>query len=306
MEEIRRVDIAMSDANKFFAVKTKQGYRLVEATDIDNCRQHVGRHAEIREASVTLEDVQRARGNPSIREEIFYRSKKTGSAGRDQIMAADRFTILARDNFTCQACGAQPGNERLHVDHILPWSLGGSNNPLNLTTLCKSCNLGKGARIWIPPKLLLTPFDDEGFAVWKQFGSWNIEVSEGGGMIANWNRARGRHSGYTWFDVDRCWDGHGNESWDGWLDHFGRKSLHIGCDDDCPEITHDDIQTCALPPGRAFRSFQVSDPLPWISASEEGDLGALARHGRDRFHSMVDLATAIEFMRAVYRRNGRR
>jgi len=58
-----------------------------------------------------------------------------------------RFTILMRDGFTCQSCGASPTKERgveLHVDHIVPWSTGGETEESNLQTKCKKCNLGKG------------------------------------------------------------------------------------------------------------------------------------------------------------------
>ena len=57
-----------------------------------------------------------------------------------------RYQILKRDNFSCQACGAQASAETpLHVDHIVPRKHGGTNDPLNLQTLCATCNLGKGA-----------------------------------------------------------------------------------------------------------------------------------------------------------------
>jgi hypothetical protein len=58
-----------------------------------------------------------------------------------------RFSILMRDGFTCQSCGASPTKERgveLHVDHIVPWSKGGETEENNLQTKCKQCNLGKG------------------------------------------------------------------------------------------------------------------------------------------------------------------
>jgi hypothetical protein len=58
-----------------------------------------------------------------------------------------RFTILMRDGFTCQSCGASPTKERgveLHVDHIVPWSKGGETEKSNLQTKCEKCNLGKG------------------------------------------------------------------------------------------------------------------------------------------------------------------
>jgi hypothetical protein len=57
-----------------------------------------------------------------------------------------RFTILQRDNFSCNKCGRSPAkdpNVVLHVDHITPWSKGGETEIENLETLCKNCNLGK-------------------------------------------------------------------------------------------------------------------------------------------------------------------
>ena len=52
-----------------------------------------------------------------------------------------RQQVFKRDNFTCQYCGAKP--RKLHCDHILPVSRGGSNDLSNLTTACQSCNLSK-------------------------------------------------------------------------------------------------------------------------------------------------------------------
>ncbi len=58
-----------------------------------------------------------------------------------------RFQILQRDRFRCTLCGNTPATDlncRLHVDHVIPYSRGGRTEPGNLTTLCKTCNLGKG------------------------------------------------------------------------------------------------------------------------------------------------------------------
>lgn len=54
------------------------------------------------------------------------------------------WSILARDNWTCCSCGrtAKDG-VTLHVDHIHPRSLGGTNDANNLQTLCLKCNIGK-------------------------------------------------------------------------------------------------------------------------------------------------------------------
>ena len=55
-----------------------------------------------------------------------------------------RWQVWERDNFTCQNCGTR---RRLSVDHILPVARGGPTTYENLTTLCKSCNSRKGARL---------------------------------------------------------------------------------------------------------------------------------------------------------------
>lgn len=57
-----------------------------------------------------------------------------------------RFDVLKRDKFKCVACGASPAkdeNVQLEIDHIIPWSKGGTNDDSNLQTLCHKCNRGK-------------------------------------------------------------------------------------------------------------------------------------------------------------------
>lgn len=54
-----------------------------------------------------------------------------------------RYLILSRALGRCEACGASAADTTLHVDHIVPRSLGGSNDPSNLQALCGSCNLEK-------------------------------------------------------------------------------------------------------------------------------------------------------------------
>jgi 5-methylcytosine-specific restriction endonuclease McrA len=74
--------------------------------------------------------------------------EKTLRPGRptSRIGAKRRFEILRRDDWTCQICGttASAGAE-LEIDHKFPKSLGGSDEPDNLWTLCSLCNRGKGA-----------------------------------------------------------------------------------------------------------------------------------------------------------------
>lgn len=55
-----------------------------------------------------------------------------------------RYTVLDRDNGKCKLCGRRPNDGvKLHVDHIVPYSLGGLTVIDNLQTLCDECNIGK-------------------------------------------------------------------------------------------------------------------------------------------------------------------
>lgn len=55
-----------------------------------------------------------------------------------------RQSVYRRDGYRCVTCGT---TERLSLDHIHPWSLGGSDEPSNLQTMCIPCNSRKGARV---------------------------------------------------------------------------------------------------------------------------------------------------------------
>lgn len=57
-----------------------------------------------------------------------------------------RRAVLARDAYTCQYCGAQPGRSNLTVDHVIPRSQGGGKSWENLVAACPPCNRRKGGR----------------------------------------------------------------------------------------------------------------------------------------------------------------
>jgi hypothetical protein len=58
-----------------------------------------------------------------------------------------RFAVLQRDGHRCVYCGRAAPDVRLHVDHVHPWKLGGTNEMTNLVTACEDCNLGKSDRV---------------------------------------------------------------------------------------------------------------------------------------------------------------
>jgi 5-methylcytosine-specific restriction endonuclease McrA len=62
-------------------------------------------------------------------------------------LPVSRRTVMARDHFACQYCGARPGRASLTIDHILPRSRGGQTTWENVTTACGACNRRKGNRL---------------------------------------------------------------------------------------------------------------------------------------------------------------
>lgn len=63
---------------------------------------------------------------------------------RAHIPQAVRRAVYERDGWACLHCGAMTN---LSLDHVEPWSLGGSDDESNLQTLCLPCNVSKGARV---------------------------------------------------------------------------------------------------------------------------------------------------------------
>jgi hypothetical protein len=62
---------------------------------------------------------------------------------RETITYGDYLRILWTHPHICKKCGRMPPDVKLHIDHILPASLGGSSKFKNLQFLCMDCNLHK-------------------------------------------------------------------------------------------------------------------------------------------------------------------
>lgn len=63
-----------------------------------------------------------------------------------------RSAVIERDGMTCRYCGcavvhrearAAHRPDHLHLDHVIPWALGGSDEVDNLVVSCATCNLAR-------------------------------------------------------------------------------------------------------------------------------------------------------------------
>lgn len=64
-----------------------------------------------------------------------------------------RARIIQRDGGICHLCG-HPGADT--ADHIIPWSLGGTDNPANLKAAHRHCNRVRGNRTVATARTTLT------------------------------------------------------------------------------------------------------------------------------------------------------
>lgn len=117
------------------ALISEYGRRVRELRDEEGMqiKTHIDRH-DLRPGEYVLESLERI--------------PVTGRGISPQL----RNEILERNGYTCQSCGAGPGDidpynrnrkVRLHIDHIIPVSQSGTKDPENLRVLCSACNQGR-------------------------------------------------------------------------------------------------------------------------------------------------------------------
>jgi len=54
--------------------------------------------------------------------------------------------VIEKDNSTCQYCKRALQPKEIHIDHVVPYSLGGKTVLSNLVVSCRTCNEKKAAR----------------------------------------------------------------------------------------------------------------------------------------------------------------
>jgi len=83
----------------------------------------------------------------------WHRLRKNARKARygPSLARSQRLAIIQRDGLRCQLCGEAVPLDDIHIDHIVPRSLGGSDEPVNLRVAHARCNIQRGNRLnWSP------------------------------------------------------------------------------------------------------------------------------------------------------------
>lgn len=91
--------------------------------------------------------ITRADGTVEEQRPLTYRERRnlaaTGTKDRRKnIDRGMRLKIYKRDGYRCHYCGTHKGPFQL--DHIRPYSKGGTDDERNLVTACRPCNMARG------------------------------------------------------------------------------------------------------------------------------------------------------------------
>lgn len=70
------------------------------------------------------------------------------------VTAAVRVAVTVRDKGLCRYCRSEAA---ITLDHVLPWSRGGSNEAENVVLACEPCNYRKGQRTPAEAEMPLLP-----------------------------------------------------------------------------------------------------------------------------------------------------
>jgi 5-methylcytosine-specific restriction endonuclease McrA len=101
-------------------------------------------------AKVTIQHCQTMAENRALIQALIALILELDPIRRQTMWPAELVRFIAhRQDWICPACGTEiPSlNERAHhVDHVVPWSLGGGNEVSNLQILHVRRNLSKGQR----------------------------------------------------------------------------------------------------------------------------------------------------------------
>lgn len=82
-----------------------------------------------------------------MKSEVKRESRSIKNHGMNWLRPEKRLAIYLRDGLACCYCGeAIENGAQLTLDHLTPYSKGGSNDASNLVTACHRCNSSRGNR----------------------------------------------------------------------------------------------------------------------------------------------------------------
>lgn len=157
-----------------------------------------------------------------------------------------RYEVLRRDNYTCRYCHAT--DSPLTVDHVVPVTLGGSDDPSNLVAACKDCNAGKSSS---SPDAALVAQADEFAIRWRAA----MDVAIQGALVEAEERRYVREQLFEYFENE--WIFHEPalpplpDDWQQSILTFYELGLRVDLLDEAIEIT----ASRGLGEERAFRYF---------------------------------------------------
>jgi 5-methylcytosine-specific restriction endonuclease McrA len=103
------------------------------------CLIYLGKAQIIETSETPIHSIGRKYPNPTvIRLQTYIKKPYTP-------VKLSRKSILTRDNYTCQYCGAK--EKQMTVDHVVPKRHGGKTEWENLVCSCRACNSRKGGRL---------------------------------------------------------------------------------------------------------------------------------------------------------------
>jgi 5-methylcytosine-specific restriction endonuclease McrA len=80
--------------------------------------------------------------------------RRLDSHFRETVHYSEYLRLLWTQPHECRMCGRRPPEIKLHIDHVIPVSLGGDSKYANIQFLCERCNLYKsdnmiGGKPWL-------------------------------------------------------------------------------------------------------------------------------------------------------------
>lgn len=129
------------------AIKAQKAeYRAANKGAIKAC--YAAHYAANREKIAVRHADYRA-ANPEKRAALDRNRRARVRSAEGKHTAADVRAIFTAQRGLCANCETKlfkSGKQIMHIDHIMPLALGGSNWPSNLQCLCPACNLSKSAK----------------------------------------------------------------------------------------------------------------------------------------------------------------